>query len=317
MDPIVELSGLEYRYPDGRQALAGVDLTVAGGESVALLGPNGAGKSTLFLVAAGLIAASGGRMSLFGRPRPDQAAFKDIRSQLGLVFQNPDEQLFTSRVIDDVAFGPLNFGLPEAEAEQQARRALNVVGLEGYEDRIPHHLSGGEKRRVCLASVLSGQPRLLLLDEPSSNLDPRGRGRLIDLLNAIPLTKIIATHDLELAVACCPRAVVLDQGRVTAQGATREILSNHDLVVRHGLEVPHSLDRHHQSPDHSHAHPAPEVDQPGATGSDYLDLHEHFHAHRHVHPHQGDHVHPVEERHHHHHPIVDRSDCSTWNIVAR
>ncbi len=323
MELIVETEGLSYAYPDGRRAVAGVDLALREGESVALLGPNGAGKTTVFHLLAGLLKPDGGRLRLFGQVVTVEKDFKPLRPLIGLVFQNPDDQLFTSSVLDDVAFGPLNFGLSQAEAEARAREALDLVGLGGYEDRVPHHLSGGEKRRVCLATVLASHPKLLLLDEPSSNLDPRGRRRLIELLNSIPLTKFIATHDLELALACCQRAVLLDGGRVVVERPIRELLSDGALVENHGLEVPHSLDYHHLPHEHDdhehdhghfrwlgaepgHEHPPGDEHRPA---NPHESVHVHVHAHVHAHPHQHAHSHGRN-------PGRDRrpAGCSTWNM---
>jgi cobalt/nickel transport system ATP-binding protein len=248
----LEIADLTFAYPAGPTALAGLSLRVAAGESVALVGPNGAGKTTLFLTLAGVLAPGGGTARVAGLDVTDPANRRQIPRHLGIVFQNSDDQLFNATVRDDVAFGPLNLGLPEAEVRQRVRAALAEVGLGGFEERVPFHLSGGEKRRVALAGVLAMQPAVLLLDEPSIHLDPRGRRELIRLLNQLTPTKVIASHDLEFILATCTRAVLLDHGRLVADGPVRAILADPRLMEEHGLEVPHSL-----------THPHPHVFPPG------------------------------------------------------
>jgi cobalt/nickel transport system ATP-binding protein len=248
--PALELRDLRYSYPDGSEALRGIDLRVAEGECVGLIGPNGAGKSTLLLHLNGILPDTGARarpdpaVFVFGQPvgPPTLAA---VRRTVGLLFQDPDDQLFCPTVYDDVAFGPQQFGLDEAGVRRRVAAALAQVGLTGFETRAPHHLSGGEKRRVCLAGVLACEPRILVLDEPTSNLDPRGRRELKTLLRRVPATKIIAAHDLELVVELCERAVVLDGGKVVAQGPASEILADEPLMLAHGLERPHILLHRH------------------------------------------------------------------------
>ncbi len=242
----VRLAGLTYNYPDGRRALDGVDLTIASGESTALVGPNGAGKSTLLLHLNGLLP---GRRGFGHRPAPsvwidgldasrDGAA---VRRKVGLVFQDPDDQLFSTTVLEDVAFGPLNLGVPKSEARRLALECLGRVGLAEAADRPPHHLSFGERKRVCLAGVLACNPSVLVLDEPTANLDPRGRRRFIELIGSLSATKLIATHDLEMVLEICPRTVLLDAGRVIADGPSRMILDDGALMEAHGLERPLSL----------------------------------------------------------------------------
>lgn len=238
---MLTITNLTHVYPDGRQALAGVTVSVAAGERVALIGPNGAGKTTLFLRLCGVLPGRPGeaRIGELDPAVPDDR--RKVPERVGVVFQNPDDQLFAPTVGEDVAFGPFNLGLSPADATARAAEALRSVGLVGFENRVPHTLSGGEKRRAALAGVLAMWPELLLLDEPTMYLDPRGRRELIRLLRELPGTQLIATHDLELVLDLCPRAVVLDAGRVEADGASAELLADVDLMDRHGLEVPPRL----------------------------------------------------------------------------
>jgi len=232
----IEVRDLRFAYPDRQEALRGVDLVVSQGEKVALVGPNGAGKSTLLLLLAGLLRGQG-TIRVFGEEMSD-GNLKRLRARMGLVFQNPDDQLFSPTVFDDVAFGPLYGGLPEAEVRRRVAWALARVGLEGFEDRLSHHLSLGEKKRAAIATVLSMQPEMLVLDEPSGNLDPRARRHLIGLLRDLPQTMLVATHDMRLVAELLPRTVVLDSGRVVADGPTAEILADGQLLEAHGLERP-------------------------------------------------------------------------------
>ena len=243
----IELRDLRFRYPDGAEALRGVNLTVAEDECVGMIGPNGAGKSTLLLHLNGILPESPGdpsSVSVFGQPIT-AATLPVVRRNVGLLFQDPDDQLFCPTVFEDVAFGPQQFGLAVEQVITVVRKSLEQVGLTGFENRSPHHLSWGEKRRVCQAGVLACQPRVLVLDEPSSDLDPRGKRELKALLKQIPATKIIATHDLELVVELCPRAIVLDRGRIVADGSTIELLNDETLMLAHGLERPHILRHRH------------------------------------------------------------------------
>jgi energy-coupling factor transporter ATP-binding protein EcfA2 len=238
-----EVRGLQYRYPDGTTALKGISFTVAAGERVGLIGPNGAGKSTLLLHLNGLLPEHPSRSSavtVFGTPvaEPHLSA---IRSRVGLLFQDPDDQLFCPTVWEDVAFGPQQLGSRGTDLSDRVARALAQVGLRGFEERLPHHLSRGEKRRVCLAGLLASDARLLALDEPTSDLDPRGRRELKSLLTSLPVAQIIATHDLELVVEICPRVIVLDAGCVVVEGTTVDLLNDEALMLAHGLERPHIL----------------------------------------------------------------------------
>jgi energy-coupling factor transporter ATP-binding protein EcfA2 len=243
----LELRGLGYRYPDGTAALEDIHLEVAEGERVGLVGPNGAGKSTLLLHLNGLLperAAALPAVHVFGTPvaEPHLPA---IRARVGLLFQDPDDQLFCPTVWEDVAFGPQQLGLRGEALAARVARSLGQVGLAGFEERLPHHLSRGEKRRVCLAGLLACEARLLALDEPTTDLDPRGRRELRSLLGDLPIAQVIATHDLELVVELCARVVVLDRGRVVAQGPTSELLADEALMLAHGLERPHILRHRH------------------------------------------------------------------------
>jgi cobalt/nickel transport system ATP-binding protein len=214
------------------------------------VGPNGAGKTTFFLCLAGVLRVPAGVLSLADLDPADPVQRCRLPSKLGIVFQNSDDQIFNSTVFDDVAFGPLNLNLEPDEVRSRVREALERVDLKGFEKRVPFHLSGGEQRRVALAGVLAMRPDILLLDEPSQGLDPRGRRELIHLLNQLSVTKVIAAHDLELILQTCPRVIVLDQGRLMADGLARSILANSGLMHEHGLEVPHSLKPHDEQGKH-------------------------------------------------------------------
>ena len=244
----IEVAQLRYRYHDGTEALRGVSFAVPTGECVALLGPNGSGKSTLLLHLNGILpetVSGNGAIRIFGEAiSPDN--LERIRREVGLVFQDPDDQLFCPTVAEDVGFGPQQLGLTAAEVAGRVKKTLAQTGLAGFELRATHHLSQGEKRRACLAGVLACEPKILVFDEPTSDLDPRGRREFKALLREIPATKIIATHDLELAVELCPRAIILDRGQIVADGRTMALLANEALMLAHGLEKPHIL--HHLHP---------------------------------------------------------------------
>ena len=238
----VEIRGLSYAYQDGTQALREVSLTVQAGESVGLIGPNGAGKSTLLLHLNGCLGqAEGERVHILGLP-VSRPRLREVRRKVGLVFQDPEDQLFSPTVFEDVAFGPLNLGFTGEEVVQRVRRALAAVEIPPeLEGRLAHHLSYGEKRRIAIATVLAMDAEVLALDEPTGNLDPAGRRGLIGLLASLPITKLIATHDLEMALEVCRRVVLLDRGRVMADGPVRQILADEALMREHRLEVPLSL----------------------------------------------------------------------------
>ena len=243
MTAAIEVRGLSFRYHDGKEALRDIGFSVREGECVGLIGPNGAGKSTLLRHLNGLLperAGSGAAVSIFGRP-VTRENLDEIRRRVGFLFQDPDDQLFCPTVFEDVAYGPRQFGLAAARLEKTVADALALVGLEGFADRAPHHLSDGEKQRVCLAGVLACLPDILVLDEPTSDLDPRGRRALAALLESLPVTKVIASHDLELVLRLAPRALLLDGGRLVADGPSRDLLGDEALMLAHGLEKPHSL----------------------------------------------------------------------------
>ena len=233
---VIEVDNLVYAYPDGRQALKGVSLTVREGEKVAVTGPNGAGKSTLCLHLNGILNGDG-MVRVMDMEVTDRH-LGAIRAKVGLVFQDPDDQLFSPTVFEDVAFGPLHTGLPEDEVRRRVRWALAQVGMEGFEDRMPHHLSLGERKRIAMATVLSMDPAILVLDEPTSELDPRSRRSLIQLLRELPQTMLVASHDMRLVRDLCPRTVILDEGHIVADGPTHRLLADVELLERHGLEQP-------------------------------------------------------------------------------
>jgi cobalt/nickel transport system ATP-binding protein len=239
--PAIDVQQLGFAYPGGPLALDGVTFAVQPGESIGLVGPNGAGKTTLFLCLTGVLSPQSGSVQVCGLEVRDPAQRRRLPERVGIVFQNSDDQLFSSTVRDDVAFGPLNLGLDASEVQRRVSEALGRVGMAGQEGRVPFHLSGGEKRRVALAGVLAMRPEVLLLDEPSMFLDPRGRRELIGLLNGLGGTKLIASHDLEMILATCSRVLVLDGGKVTADGAARAVLADAAVMEAHGLEVPASL----------------------------------------------------------------------------
>lgn len=263
--PVARVAGLIYHYPDGRPALRGVDFAIAPGETVALVGPNGAGKSTLLLHLNGVLPGTARENRVVhahghGHAHPARGSdaspsvwidgiavapvnLREVRRRVGLLFQDPDDQLFAPTVLEDVAFGPLNLGMSRAEARRVAVESLQRVELADRADRPPHHLSFGERKRACLAGLLACSPSLLALDEPTANLDPRTRRRFLALIASLPAAKLIATHDLEMALDLCPRTLVLDRGQVVADGPTYALLGDAALMDAHGLEVPDRLRR--------------------------------------------------------------------------
>ena len=248
MTTAIEVKNLHFRYHDGTHALRGINLTIDEGEHVGFIGPNGAGKSTLLHHLNGLlpeIFRGEPCISIFGTG-VSKETLPSIHQTVGLLFQNPDDQLFCPTVFEDVAFGPQQFGKNKSEIDEIVRTALQKVRLDGYEHRSPHHLSGGEKQRVCLAGILACSPKILVLDEPTKDLDPRGRRELINLLREIHTTTIIASHDLELVVELCERTIVIDRGRIAADGGTKQLLADEQLMHLHGLEKPHSLTHPHK-----------------------------------------------------------------------
>ena len=239
--PVLDVQGLAYAYPDGHQALFGVDLHVHQGERVALLGPNGAGKTTLVLHLNGILTAGAGSVSVSGLPVAKDN-LQEIRRRVGVVFQDPDDQLFMGSVRADVAFGPANLGLKGAALEQRVMAALDLVGMADFAARPPHHLSFGQRRRVAVATVLAMEPEILVLDEPSSNLDPASRRELADIIRSLEVTVLMVTHDLPYALELCPRAVVLSDGHVVADDRTYDVLTDDALMRAHRLELPFGFD---------------------------------------------------------------------------
>ncbi|MES0339774.1 MAG: ATP-binding cassette domain-containing protein [Anaerolineales bacterium] len=236
MHHTLDIQDLHFSYPDGRKALRGVSLFINPGEKTALVGPNGSGKSTLLLHLNGILHGEG-EVHVCGKELTDES-LRQIRALVGLVFQDPDDQLFSQSVYEDVAFGPLYMGLPKEELVQKVRQALEDVGMAGSEERVPHHLSAGEKKRVAIATVLSMDPEVLVLDEPTAGLDPRGRRELIQLMRGLPQTMLVATHDMRMVAELFERTVIIDEGQVVGDGPTAQILAEPHLLERHGLEAP-------------------------------------------------------------------------------
>ena len=235
--PAVEIDALTFTYPDGTEALRGLSTRLERGEKVALIGPNGAGKSTFMLHLNGINVPQSGRVTVAGM-NVDRKNARHVRALVGLVFQDPDDQLFSPTVREDVAFGPLHMGLPRAEVDARVQRALAQAGLAGFEEKAPYHLSIGQRKRAALATVLSMDPEILVLDEPSAGLDPRGRRELINLLRDLPHTMLVSTHDMRLVVDVFPRTLIMDRGRIVADGPTEKLLADGPLLEQHGLELP-------------------------------------------------------------------------------
>ena len=239
--PALEVRDLAFAYPDGRQALFGCNLRVGRGERLAILGPNGAGKTTLVLHLNGVLGGGEGEV-VVGGLTVGRDTLKEIRRRVGIVFQDPDDQLFMPTVAQDVAFGPANMGLRGDELASRVKEALVAVGMDHHADRAPHHLSFGERRRVAIATVLAMDPEVLVLDEPSSNLDPAARAELADILESLDLTTVMVTHDLPYALQLCPRAAVMNGGVIVADGPTRGILADGDLMAANRLSLPFGFD---------------------------------------------------------------------------
>jgi cobalt/nickel transport system ATP-binding protein len=237
----LEVERVAFAYPDGHQALFGVSFRIRRGERVALLGPNGAGKTTLVLQLNGVLLPGAGRVTVAGLPVA-AGHLKEIRRRVGIVFQDPDDQLFMPTVAEDVAFGPANLGLRGTELETRVKGALAAVGMEGHADRPPHHLSFGQRRRVAVATVLAMEPEILVLDEPSSNLDPASRRELAEILTGLDITILMVTHDLPYALQLCRRAMIMNGGTITADGPTGELLADAGLLAANRLELPFGFD---------------------------------------------------------------------------
>ena len=233
----IDIEHLHHVYPDGTEALRGIDLVIESGERVAIVGPNGAGKSTLLLHLNGVLEPSHGSVSLDGI-LVDRASARRIRARVGLVFQDPDDQLFSPTVGEDVAFGPIHMGVPRDEIHDRVERALAAVGMSGSERRVPYHLSVGQRKRVSLATVLSMDPSVLVFDEPTSGLDPRGRRELMELMATRSETLLVSSHDMAMVAQTFPRVVIIDDGRVVADGPSAAILEDEELLLSHGLERP-------------------------------------------------------------------------------
>jgi cobalt/nickel transport system ATP-binding protein len=287
----IEFRDVHFRYPDGTEALKGVTFRVTHGESVGIVGANGAGKSTLLLHVNGFLLPSAGTVTI-GDMVVQKRTVQEIRRRVGVVFQNPDDQLFMPTVFDDVAFGPLNLGLDEASVRGRVDDALRRVNGLMLKDKPPHHLSGGQKSAVAIASVIAMEPDILVMDEPAANLDPKARRSVITLLRTFAHTKIVASHDLDLILDVCGRCIVIRDGAVAADGPAGDILSDKRLLEENNLELPLSLQRHQHEHEHEHCHGA--------------EVHAHPHGHEHEHPygHDGapEHVHGADgEEHEHRH----------------
>jgi cobalt/nickel transport system ATP-binding protein len=237
----LEVDGVAFAYPDGHQALYGVGFTIGRRERVALLGPNGAGKTTLVLQCNGVLLPGAGSITVAGLPVATEH-LKEVRRRVGIVFQDPDDQLFMPTVAEDVAFGPANLGLRGPELEIRVKAALAAVGMEGHAGRPPHHLSFGQRRRVAVATVLAMEPEILILDEPSSNLDPASRRELAEIVTGLDVTILMVTHDLPYALQLCPRSLIMNGGTITADGPTAELLADTELLAANRLELPFGFD---------------------------------------------------------------------------
>ena len=244
MNNYLKIDNLSYSYPDGHKALSSVSFSIDQGESISILGPNGAGKTTLILHLNGILGKLSGEIEVSGlKYIPDN--IDKIRKTVGVVFQDPDDQLFMPTVIEDVMFGPKNFGFTQKEAEENSLEALKMVGMEKFEDRAPHHLSFGQKRKVAIATVLASKPKLLVLDEPASNLDPTSRKDLIDILKKLNISLILVTHDLPMALEICERSLVLNEGEVKKDDLTINILKDERFMKKNRLELPYGFAFHH------------------------------------------------------------------------
>ena len=275
MSCLIEVEHLNYAYPQGPAALHDLSFHLRHGERVGLIGPNGAGKTTLLLILAGLLDQFQGAVAVAGCDLTTTAGRRGVHRKLGVVFQATDDQIINATVQDDVAFGPLNLGLSDEIVRARVAAALAQVGLgETYHSRIPFHLSAGEKRRVAIAGVVAMQPEIVLMDEPTSDLDPRGRRELQTILTALPITRLVSSHNLEFVLETCDRVLVLDDGRLCADGPARRVLSDEALMLRHGLEVPGSITS-------SERQATAAAGSPGPSGHSHPHSHSPAHDHSH------------------------------------
>ena len=240
----LNINNLSFEYPDGFKALENINLNLSKGERLAVLGPNGAGKTTLILHLNGILGDLNGQITLNNKPFSEENISK-IRKSVGLVFQDPDDQLFMPTVLEDVMFGPKNFGFSDELVEKNSIKALEQVKMLQFQDKPPHHLSFGQKRKVAIASVLASEPELLVLDEPSSNLDPASRRELIDILKNLDVSIILVTHDLPMALEICNRSIILNDGKITVNDETYKILKNEKVMSDNRLELPFGFALHH------------------------------------------------------------------------
>ena len=244
MSKYLEISNLTYEYPDGYKALNEISFNLEEGDSLGILGPNGAGKTTLILHLNGILGEMDGSIKLNNLEFVEDN-LAEIRKTVGVVFQDPDDQLFMPTVLEDVMFGPKNFGFSEEASRENAEEALKMVGMNDYQEKAPHHLSFGQKRKVAIASVLASKPQLLVLDEPSSNLDPSSRRELIDILLSLEISIVLVTHDLPMALEICPKSIVVNSGLITENGKTKDLLTNNKVMKENRLELPYGFALHH------------------------------------------------------------------------
>ena len=244
MSKYLEISNLTYEYPDGYKALNEISFDLEEGDSLGILGPNGAGKTTLILHLNGILGELDGSIKL-NNVEFVEDNLAEIRKTVGVVFQDPDDQLFMPTVLEDVMFGPKNFGFSEEASKENAEEALKMVGMNDYQEKAPHHLSFGQKRKVAIASVLASKPQLLVLDEPSSNLDPSSRRELIDILLSLEISIVLVTHDLPMALEICPKSIVVNSGLITENGKTNDLLTNNKVMKENRLELPYGFALHH------------------------------------------------------------------------
>ena len=243
MSKYLEISNLTYEYPDGYKALNEISFDLEEGDSLGILGPNGAGKTTLILHLNGILGELDGSIKL-NNVEFVEDNLAEIRKTVGVVFQDPDDQLFMPTVLEDVMFGPKNFGFSEEASKENAEEALKMVGMNDYQEKAPHHLSFGQKRKVAIASVLASKPQLLVLDEPSSNLDPSSRRELIDILLSLEISIVLVTHDLPMALEICPKIIVVNSGLITENGKTIDLLTNNKVMMENRLELPYGFALH-------------------------------------------------------------------------